>query len=147
MSIWDWALAVYQRSGVPEATLALQDLYGQNTSYLLWAVHTRTIDPDVLARAAEAARAWDQTALGPLRDVRRALKPPQSPVPDAAREALRESVKRLELEAEKLLMETLDGLGRGVSEASVFQVLQAATGAWGPPAPDEALAGLATALQ
>lgn len=147
MTIWDWALAIYERPGVPEATLALQDLHGQNTSYLLWAVYTRTTDPGLLARAAATARTWEQTALGPLRGVRRALKPSQPPVPDAARAQLRDAVKNLELEAEKLLMETLDGSGRGGREVSVFEVLRAATLAWGASAPDDALAGLASALE
>ncbi len=147
MAIWDWALAIYERPGVPEATLALQDLHGQNTSYLLWAVHARTTDPDLLARAAATARTWEQTALGPLRSVRRALKPSQPPVPDAARAQLRDAVKRLELAAEKLLMETLDGLAQELGNASIFEALQAATLVWGAPAPDDALAGLATALE
>ena len=147
MAIWDWALAVYDRPGVPEATLALQDLHGQNTSYLLWAVHTRTTDRAILVRAAATSRTWDQTALGPLRTVRRALKPSQPPVPDAARAQLRDAVKQLELAAEKLLMETLENFGHVAGNASIFEVLQAATMAWGAPAPDDALAGLATALE
>ena len=38
MSLWGWTLEAYARPGVPEACLELQDEYGQNTSYLLWAV-------------------------------------------------------------------------------------------------------------
>ena len=37
MSLWDWALEVYARPGVPDTCLVLQDDHGQNTSYLLWA--------------------------------------------------------------------------------------------------------------
>ena len=44
--------------------------------------------------AAEAARAWDRTALVPLREVRRGLKAPLPPVDDRAREALREEVRQ-----------------------------------------------------
>jgi uncharacterized protein (TIGR02444 family) len=93
MGIWDWALGAYARPGVPEACLALQDTHGQNTSLLLWAVYARVSDADLLERGAEATRAWDRTVLVPLREVRRALKPPQPPIPDSDREPLREDVK------------------------------------------------------
>ena len=147
MAIWDWVLEAYGRAGVPAATLTLQDIHGQNTSYLLWAIHARSTDKDLLVRAAAAARAWDQTALVPLRDVRRALKPPLAPFPDDQREAFREAVKALELASEKLLMETLDGLSHERGDAAVLDVLHAASQAWGHPAPDDALAVLAAVLE
>ena len=55
MAIWEWALDAYSRPGVPQAALALQDEHGQNTSFLLWAVHAEAKDPDLLARAAQVA--------------------------------------------------------------------------------------------
>lgn len=146
MSIWEWALEAYARPGVPEACLALQDDHGQNTSLLLWAVHAEARDPDLLARAAEAARAWDRTALVPLREVRRGLKAPLPPVDDRAREALREEVKRLELAAERLLLETLAGLSDRQGGAHALEALEAASKAWQKPAPADALAELARAL-
>lgn len=146
MSIWEWALEAYARPGVPEACLALQDDHGQNTSLLLWAVHAEARDPDLLARAAEAARAWDRTALVPLREVRRGLKASLPPVDDRAREALREEVKRLELAAERLLLETLAGLSDRQGGAHALEALEAASKAWQKPAPADALAELARAL-
>lgn len=144
--IWDWALAAYARPGVPAAALRLQDDHGQNTSLLLWAAYAGTTDLALLARGAAAARTWDQTALGPLRAARRALKPSQPPVADAAREALREDVKRLELAAERLLMETLDGLSGARGGGAALDAMKAASAAWGEPAPASALAELAAAL-
>ena len=146
MGIWDWALEAYARPGVPEACLALQDAHGQNTSLLLWAVFAEARDPLLLARAAEAARAWDAAALVPLRQVRRALKAPQPPVADAEREALREDVRACELRAERVLLETLESLGDGQGGAPALQALEAASQAWGRPAPGNALAALAAAL-
>src|SRR5438552_11665020 len=110
MSLWDETLEAYGRPGVPEACLTLQDSYGQNTSFLLWAVWAETADPKVLAKAADAARRWEALALGPLRAVRRALKPAFPGVADAAREDLREDVKAVELRAERVLMESLEAL-------------------------------------
>ena len=146
MAIWEWALDAYARPGVPQAALALQDEHGQNTSFLLWAVHAEAKDPDLLARAAEAAKAWDRTALVPLRAVRRALKPALPPFSDHARESLREEVKGLELAAERLLMETLDQMAHGGGGAHALEALEAASRAWGGPAPANALAELAAAL-
>jgi len=146
MAIWDWVLEAYAQPGVPEACLTLQDAYGQNTSFLLWAVHAEARDTALLARAAQAARAWEATALGPLRAVRRALKPSLPPFDDGAREALREEVKGLELASERFLMETLDRLAEGRGGAHALEALEAASRAWGTPAPADALAALAAAL-
>ena len=146
MAIWEWVLEAYARPGVPEATLKLQDAHGQNTSFLLWAVYAEANDPGLLARGAEAARAWDATALKPLRDVRRALKSPLPPFDDDARLAFRKDVNRLELEAERLLMETLEGLADGRGGAAALEALEAASAAWERPAPADALAELAAAL-
>jgi uncharacterized protein (TIGR02444 family) len=146
VSIWEWALEAYARPGVPEACLTLQDEHGQNTSLLLWAVYAEAGDAALLSSAAEAARAWDRTALVPLREVRRGLKPPMAPFDDDARLALREEVKTLELAAERLLLETLARLADDQGGTPALAALQAASAAWGKPAPDNALAELARAL-
>jgi uncharacterized protein (TIGR02444 family) len=148
VAIWEWALAAYARPGVPEACLRLQDEHGQNTSFLLWAVWAETADPALLRRAADIAVRWEATALVPLREVRRALKPAFPPVEDAAREGLREDVKAAELRAERVLMETFESLaGAASGGAHAFDALKAAAAAWRTPAPDEALAALAAALR
>ena len=146
MAIWAWVLEAYGRPGVAQAALDLQDRHGQNTSFLLWAVHAEAGDPALLGRAAAAARAWDMTALTPLREVRRALKPALPPFDDQAREALRAEVKALELAAERLLMETLEAMAPRAGGAPALEALDAASAAWGRPAPREALAALAAAL-
>jgi uncharacterized protein (TIGR02444 family) len=146
MAIWEWVLEAYGRPGVPEACLTLQDQYGQNTSLLLWAVHAEVKDPATLRRAVEATKAWDRTALVPLREVRRALKPSLPPFDDHARESLREEVKGLELASERLLMETLSKLAGKRGGAHALEALESASKAWGEPAPAGALAALAAAL-
>ena len=146
MGIWDWALEIYSLPGAPQACLSLQDDHGQNTSLLLWAVYAETADSELLAKAAAATRTFDQTMLTPLRTVRRALKAPMPPVADAGREALREQVKGLELAAERLLMETLEGLSAHRGGANALAALTAASAAWGPPAPPGALVALAATL-
>ncbi len=146
MSLWDWTLSAYGQPGVPEACLTLQDHYGQNSSFLLWAVWAETADPELLARAADAARRWDALALNPLRQVRRALKPAFAGVADKPREALREDVKAAELHAERVLMEALGQMAAHKGGAHALQALEAAAAAWGKPVPADTLAALAAAL-
>jgi uncharacterized protein (TIGR02444 family) len=146
MSLWEWTLQAYAQPGAPEACLRLQDEFGQNTSLLLWAVWAEASDAGLLARGAEVARAWEATALVPLREVRRALKAPFPPVDDAAREGLREQVKAAELRAERVLMETLEAMTPGQGGAHALAALEAAAAAWGRPAPERELAALAAAL-
>jgi uncharacterized protein (TIGR02444 family) len=146
MSLWDWTLAAYGQPGVPEACLTLQDAYGQNTSLLLWAVWAEASDPDLLARAVEVTRRWDDLALKPIRQVRRALKAAFPGVADKAREGLREDVKAVELHAERVLMETLGQMAAQKGGTPALQALEAVAKAWGPPVPADALAALAAAL-
>ena len=147
MSLWDWTLEAYGQAGAPQATLALQDVHGQNTAFLLWAVWAEGPDADALARAVAVAKAWDATVLVPIRDVRRTLKAALPPVDDGAREGLREDVKAAELRAERVLMETLEAIAPASSGGhGALAALQAASAAWGQPAPDDALAVLARAL-
>jgi uncharacterized protein (TIGR02444 family) len=146
MSFWDWALAAYDRPGVAEACLALQDEHGQQTAFLLWAAWAAP-DRGSLETGAELARHWDRAILGPLRQSRRALKPALRPVDDGQRLALREDIKAAELKAERLLMETLEGLSsrQAGPEAALAAMVEAGK-AWGDPPPTEAVETLARAL-
>jgi uncharacterized protein (TIGR02444 family) len=146
MGLWDETLQAYGRPGVPEACLTLQDVHGQNTSLLLWAVWAETADPALLAKAADVARRWEALTLSPIRAVRRALKPAVPGVADQPREDLREDVKAVELRAERVLMETLEALTPDRGGAHALSALEAASAAWGKPAPADALAALAAAL-
>ena len=144
-AFWDWALAAYDRPGVAEACLSLQDDHGQQTAYLLWAAWASP-PAAALADGAELARHWETTILGPVRQSRRALKAPLEPVDDAARLAVRETVKAVELDLEKLLMTSLAGLSTPGPGAAISALVRAGA-AWGDPPSPEALQRLATALE
>ncbi|MCC7265991.1 MAG: TIGR02444 family protein [Caulobacteraceae bacterium] len=150
MSLWDWTLAAYGRPGVPEACLELQDRFGRNTSFLLWAAWAggrgRAPDGAGLAEAAATARAWEAEVLGPLREVRRRLKPARPPVGDTAREGLREDVKAAELRAERVLMETLEALTPAAGAGDAAEALNRAAEAWGGPPCAAELAALAARI-
>ena len=141
---WDWALAAYDRPEVAQACLALQDDHGQQTAYLLWAAWASPPDA-VLADGAELARHWETAILGPVRQSRRALKSPLGPVDDAARLAVRETVKAVELDLEKLLMTSLAGLSAPAAGATLTSLMRAAE-TWGDAPPLDALERLARAL-
>ena len=127
-------MEAYARPGVAPACLMLQDRHAQNVPLLLWAVWARAGDAASIERATALARTWEEGVVAPLRAARRSLKAPAPPVDDVVREALREAVKAAELRAERVLLETLEGLpGDSAASASALEALRAVSAAWGPP--------------
>jgi uncharacterized protein (TIGR02444 family) len=149
---WNWALATYDKPGVPEACLDLQDQYHQCTAYLLWAAWAAetgmALPSHSLAAGKALAQTWETQVLGPLRSARRALKPALSSMPDEARLTLREQVKAAELSAEKTLMQALAGLlnCQGGAPIDYLSAMVSASDLWSPPAPQAALKALVTRL-
>ncbi len=153
MSYWDWAVKAHGGDGVDAALNALQDRHGQCVAYLLWAAWAahegRPLDPVVLAQGAALAAHWEAAATGPLRTARRELKSPAPPIDDEARLALREQVRNAEFAAERLLMETLEGLAPVPmgAPADFGAALVAASACWTSAAPSEPLVDLAARLE
>lgn len=112
--LWTWACAAYAAPGVGEACLSLQDHHDQNAPLLLWAAWTaatgRRPDEETIEAACDTARAWQTTAIAPLRAVRRTLKTPVPDLETDARLAVREQVKAAELAAERHLLDALEAL-------------------------------------
>ena len=112
--LWTWAVAAYDAPGMAEACLSLQDHNEQNVPLLLWAawvaVTGRRPDEDTVEAACDAARAYDTVITAQLRAIRRTLKAPVPDVDNDHREALRQQVKALELDAERRLMLELESL-------------------------------------
>jgi uncharacterized protein (TIGR02444 family) len=152
MSLWDWARTAYAAEGVADACLELQDAAGQNVPLLLWAAwcaaEGRVPDEDALEAAGDTARAWQETAIAPLRAVRRALKPRAPDLDDEAREAVRAQVKAVELEAERRLLTALEALAPAPSgpPGPPIALLVAAARAWSPMTPRAGLVQLADRL-
>ena len=152
MTLWDWALTAYAADGVADACLELQDSAGQNVPLLLWAAwcaaEGRTPDADALEAAGDTARAWQDTAIAPLRAVRRALKPRAPDLDDADREAVRAQVKAVELAAERHLLTALEALApapSGPPQPSINAMVAAAR-VWSPMTPRAGLVRLAERL-
>lgn len=149
---WDWAVAAYGAPGVGEACLHLQDALGQNVPLLLWAAWTartgRRPDADDIEAACDLARSWSNTAVEPLRAVRRALKIATVDIADADRLALREQVKAAELQAERVLMNGLATLAPAPSGSPrpAIDALAETARAWSGVVPRPALIQLAERL-
>jgi uncharacterized protein (TIGR02444 family) len=147
-ALWPYALDVYGRDGVQPLLLALQDDHGQCVPYLLWslwlAASGRPLEPPALATGAELARAWQAAAIAPLRRLRRDLKIAGRPGPPAARAQLRAGVQRLELDAERMLLQMLEDASPAPSGglSPLLPALELAARVWGGD-PPEALAHLA----
>ncbi len=112
-ALWDFALRLYSEPGVGEACLALQDKFGVDVPLLLWAAWLgEGADPATLRAGDRAVGPWRARAVRPLRALRRHLRDSVAGLDDGAREDWRGSVKRLEIEAERLAFGVLAGIGR-----------------------------------
>lgn len=152
MRLWDWAVVAYAAPGVGDACLALQDSHEQNVPVLLWsgwvAATGRKPDAETIEAACDTARAWDSVVVAPLRSVRRTLKAPIPDIDDGPREAVRNRIKALELEAEKHLLEALEALApesAGPARPAI-DALVATARVWASVTPRPALIRLADAL-
>ena len=148
MSLWEWAARAYAGDGVPEICLSLQDDDGQSVCLLLWAAWRGPVDADTVEAAADTARSWHASGIDPLRAVRRTLKKPVPDIDNTRRLALREEVKRVELSAERGLLDELASIS-GPPSGSRFDAvaaLAAASRVWSDRVPREALKTLAGRL-
>src|SRR5215470_5475198 len=102
-ALWRYSLAFYARPGVSEALLALQDRAGCDVNLILYALWLGVsgggrLTKGELARADLIARPIRTEIVEPLRALRRKLRAK----PDADIQRLRESIKALELDAERV---------------------------------------------
>ncbi len=113
-ALWQFALTVYQKPGVSDACLLLQDRYGCNVTLLLFAAWAGAeqgvvLTADEMAAAVGTVGAWHGEVVEPLRAVRRRLKHGPAPAPDKATGKLRARLQAIEIEAERIELETLAG--------------------------------------
>lgn len=106
---WAFSVRVYRRADVPPACLALQNDYGLDVNLLLYCAwlgtHGAQLDPAALTQALEFAGPWAEHVVRPLRDARTWMKHDSNAIgrlPPDIYTALRESIKTIELESERL---------------------------------------------
>lgn len=106
--LWNHALALYARPGIETACLEVQTM-GGDVCLLLCATWLQARAVTFSEARAQALRAiagpWQNDVVAPLRSLRQQWRTPAQHDPHLA--ALRESVKGLELQAEKQLLQRL----------------------------------------
>jgi uncharacterized protein (TIGR02444 family) len=147
----DWAKTAYAAPGVASLCLTLQNDYDQSVCLLLWAAWaTRARGlPTVstLTQAAELAKVWERTVVGPLRSARTGLATAPG-LSEKKRKTLRDRIKASELTAERALLSALDAVtALSTPEPSeVVTAMEAAAAVWSLPVPRERLEDLAAAF-
>jgi|SRR4051812_15058141 uncharacterized protein (TIGR02444 family) len=111
-ALWRFALEVYRKPGVADACLLLQDWHGCNVPLLLFAAWAGAeccvlLTADEVAAAGNAVGAWHGEVVEALRTVRRRLKHGPPPAPDEVTGNLRSRLQAIEIEAERIELETL----------------------------------------
>ena len=111
---WRWACNAYARPGAADSLIAAQDAVDFNVNMMLWACWTATrfeAAPDAAIRqGVEAVGAWHDGVTRSLRATRRAVSPFRARTDFDGAEALRETIKQAELDAERIEINILDRL-------------------------------------
>jgi len=113
-AFWRFSLRFYALPGVAPACLALQDEAQVDVNLLLFLLFLadggRAVTGEDVARLDAEIAPWRTEVVEPLRALRRRLKTGIGDVPPAASEPLRNMVKKVELEAERLEQGRLENL-------------------------------------
>jgi uncharacterized protein (TIGR02444 family) len=116
--LWCFSLAFYELPGIASALLELQDSAGLNVDLILFAIWLGLsgrgrLDAESSERAERAIRPIQREVIEPLRALRRRLKA----VGDDDVQRLRETIKELEIEAERVSLSRLAGLAGPVVQS------------------------------
>jgi len=127
---WTFSLRMYGQPGVPPACLTLQDGSGVDVNVLLFALYAASCGRGLSAadvnRIMASVEPWKNQAVVPLRGVRRFLKDTPEGFEPKGVEELRQRVKAVELEAERLQQETLFALWPDSSLGNAMEPVAAA---------------------
>ncbi len=120
LSLWDFSCTVYSAPQVQSACLYLQDEYHFDIPLLLfccWSgVRYGAVSKELLQQSVDFSNDWSLRTVRALRSIRRDMKhdyKPEWPIAEETWSQLRDQVKALELQSEKLLLEGLEGFLEG----------------------------------
>lgn len=129
---WRFSISFYAVPEVAPACLTLQDAAGIDVNllmYLLWsASRGRAIAAEEVRALDHKLAGWRDTAVIPLRTLRRALKTAPPLLEPAAAERYRNKIKGVELEAERLQQEAMFALDDTVGFTPAASPAEAASG-------------------
>ncbi len=111
---WDYSLKLYDSPGVAERCLILQNDYGLDVNVVLFCVwfgyRSGQLPGVLLDEVLAFSTDWRESVVQPLRNVRTSMKDNAGPAAGMSASKfgnLRESIKRIELQAEKLQQDEL----------------------------------------
>lgn len=103
---WAFSLRLYAKPGVADACLALQDGHGIDVNLLLFALwagqNGRLLHLSEMRDLIALTDIWRREIVVPLRHVRRALREPPAAFDAEGAARLRQDIKKVELESERL---------------------------------------------
>jgi len=114
-SLWDYAVGFYARPGVSQVCLQLQDRHRVDVNMLMLAAWAGDVLGAGLSAAdvrqlQEVGAVWQREVVGPIRRLRRRMKKAAGATSGLELAGILESVKALELRAERLELEQLEAL-------------------------------------
>ena len=108
-NLWSFALFIYKKEGVASACLNLQNKCQMDIPMMLAVIFAcrrgKFISDKSILELQHLASQWQCEVVKPLRQIRTLLKTGPLPAPNKQTNKLRESVKALELTAEKIQIE------------------------------------------
>jgi uncharacterized protein (TIGR02444 family) len=115
LSLWDFSVAVYSQEGVEALSLLIQDDLGINIPLLLfcyWSgLRYGAASPTQIQASLKVVESWSNIVVNPLRHIRCQMKARARQFTTLNSEQtneLREKIKTLELNSEKILLQGLE---------------------------------------
>ena len=114
---WDFSVRTYRTQGVADACLSLQNDYGADVNMLLYCcwvgVYVGQFDDELFEKASHFSSDWASHVVIPLRSARTWMKHEgchAEPIQTDTCMSLREKIKSVEFDSEKLQQEVLESL-------------------------------------
>ncbi|MBV8593400.1 MAG: TIGR02444 family protein [Caulobacteraceae bacterium] len=148
--LWAYAVALWEKPAVRGAALVLQDRFGQCVPLLLWRLWTinegLSAEDGHVGTAIEIARGWEGDVAGPLRTARERLRAPRPGFAVDDRLRLKDRVGDAATEAERLLLQALEGLtSRRGPPDDVYEAVANLCRAWNGLTPEADISALLAA--
>jgi len=137
---WHFSLTFYEQPGMADLLVGLQDAHGVDVNlvlFLCWCGSRGRIpfDETQLSAARDSIAVWQTEVTAALREIRRRMKGGIATIAVDASEPLREAIKKLELESERIaqsvLAEKAPDVRAAGGPAEVIALLQMYFGALG----------------
>lgn len=112
-SFWDFSFKIHGQPGVDSACLSLQDQSGYDVTMTLACLYAAlnggpALTADNISALLARFAAWREGVVGPLRNLRRELKSSPYNIDTAKVMEIRERIKVLELDTERLMVEAIE---------------------------------------